>query len=103
VTILNLIAFALVVYGLRLVFRQINRDAGWAPRSSAVATGAPPPGTVATAKYLLMDDGQRAMIEHGAQAGNLAAGIPERQKGARIALGGAVLVLVASVLPLWWT
>ncbi len=103
VSALDTVGFLLVVYGLRLVFQQINKDAGWAPRSAAVAAGETPPETPAYAKYQSMEPGERAMLEHLAQAKNLAAGIPVRQKGAWIALAGAALALVGSVLPMWWS
>ena len=102
VSALYVIGFLLVVYGLRLVFQQINKDAGWAPRSVAVGAGETPPETEAYAKYASMEPGEKAMLEHRAQAENLAAGIPVRQKGAWIALAGAALALMGGLLPLWW-
>lgn len=103
VTILNVLAFALVVIGLGLVFRQNNSDAKWAVRSASVASGEPPPGYPATGKWMTMEPGEQALAELGAQADYLYNGIPQRQKGATIALIGASLVLTAAVLPLWWT
>lgn len=102
VTALYVLGFVLVVYGLRLVFQQINKDAGWAPRSAAVAAGETPPGMVAYARYESLQPGEKAMMEHSAQAQNLADGMPIRQKGAWIALAGAALALAGGILPLWW-
>ena len=102
VTTLLVVGFVLVVCGLRLVFQQINKDADWASRSAAVAAGETPPGMVAYARHQLLESGDKAMLEHSAQAKNLADGIPVRQKGAWIALVGAALALAGGVLPLWW-
>lgn len=103
VTALNVLAFALVVYGLRLIFDQINTDADWAARTEAVGRGAPAPEETATAREQLKPTGDKALQEHGRQGKALAAGIPRRKRGAKIALSGAVAALVASILPLWWT
>lgn len=102
-TLLNLLAFFMVIYGLSLVFRQVNDDARWADRSSKVARGFPPPEYEAYAKWMLMEPGQQSQIESALQAEHLTAGIAERQRGAKIAFVGAVLVLVAGLLPLWWS
>jgi hypothetical protein len=103
VTVLDVLAFFLVVWGVGLVFHQVNNDVRWAERSSNVARGIPPPEEKAYARWLMRGHGEQALSELGAQAGNLAAGIPKRQLGAKIALIGAILLLVAAVLPLWWS
>lgn len=103
VTVLNLLAFFLIVYGLRSVFRQVNDDARWARRSLDVARGIPPQDYEANAKWLAMETEQRLLIEYGAQAEKLSEGILKRQRGAKVASIGALLVLVAAVLPLWWS
>lgn len=65
-TVLNLIAFCLIVCGLRLVFRQINDGARSAERTLNVARGNPPPGDEASAKWLMRESGEQVLIEHGA-------------------------------------
>jgi len=103
VTALNVVAFLFVISGLRLVFRQVNEDAHMAERSANVARGIPPPDFEANAKWLMMDTSQQLMLELEAQAAGLQAGISTRQRGVKIAFSGAILILIAAILPLWWS
>jgi hypothetical protein len=102
VTVMDMVAFLLVVGGLRLVFRQNRANAQWATRSALVASGGCPPEYEATGKWALMERGEQAVIEQRYQADHLNALVNGHQWGAWVALIGAFVALAAGVLPLWW-
>jgi hypothetical protein len=103
VTVLVVLAFVLVAYGLWLVLREINGDAGRAQELVSTARGAVPEDWEdRSGQYLLMENADRAMALHEALAESLASSIPGRRRGAVIAVVGAVLGLAAGLLPLWW-
>lgn len=103
VTILTVVAFVTVIYGVWLVLQGVNNDAIQAQWLDYVARGGTPKEWEdQAARYALMTEGERAMVAHGTQAESLKRGIAARRRGAVIAFAGALLGLAANLLSLWW-